>query len=87
MEDFQKEIEKLKARNREVEVNKAWETSITRRTILSLLTYVAIGAYLQAIQIPNPWQSAIVPAIAFMLSTLTLPFIKKIWLKMHKYEN
>ncbi|OIP80998.1 hypothetical protein COW94_01965 [Candidatus Peregrinibacteria bacterium CG22_combo_CG10-13_8_21_14_all_44_10] len=87
MEDFQKEIEKLKARNREVEVNKAWETSITRRTILSLLTYIAIGAYLQAIQIPNPWLSAIVPAIAFMISTLALPYIKAIWLKIHKHEN
>lgn len=87
MEDFQKEIEKLKDRNREVEVNKAWETSITRRGILSLLTYVAIGAYLQAIQIPAPWQSAIVPAVAFMLSTLTLPSIKKIWIKMHKHKD
>ncbi len=84
MEDLKKEIEKLKARNQEVEANKAWETSITRRLVLMLLTYIAIGAYMQAVQIPDPWINAIVPAVAFMLSTLTLPYFKKIWLKIQE---
>ncbi len=42
---------------------------------------LAIGFYLQAIRIPQPWLNAIVPAVAFMLSTLTLPFFKKLWMK------
>jgi len=87
MEDLKKEIEKLKARNRQVEDSKGWETSLTRRAILMLLTYVAIGAYLRAIQITDPWLNAIVPAVAFMLSTLTLPFFKKIWLKINKKQD
>lgn len=33
------------------------------------------------INIPKPWLNAIVPSFAFMLSTLTLPFIKKLWLR------
>jgi len=50
-----------------------------------IFTYLAIGVYLVVIKIPNPWLNAIVPAVAFMLSTLTLPFFKKIWLKyIHK---
>jgi len=53
--------------------------------LLMIFTYIAIGAYLQAINIPNPWTNAVVPAVAFMLSTLTLPFFKKLWLKhLHK---
>jgi len=46
-----------------------------------LFTYLAIGLYLKAINIDRPWLNAIVPAIGFMLSTLTLPFIKTLWLK------
>ncbi|GBE19610.1 hypothetical protein BMS3Abin17_00334 [archaeon BMS3Abin17] len=67
-------------RNKRVEADKAWETSYTRRTILTIFTYLAIGVYLNAINIPRPWLNAIVPAVAFMLSTLTLPYFKKIWL-------
>lgn len=81
---LEKEIEKIKERNREVEGNKAWETSYTRRILLVTFTYLAIGFYLQAINVPQPWLNAIVPAVAFMLSTLTLPFFKKLWLKRYK---
>ncbi len=75
------EIKKIKERNTRVELDKAWETSNTRRMLLLVFTYLAIGAYLQAIKVADPWLNAVVPAIAFMLSTLTMPFFKKLWLK------
>lgn len=81
---MEKEIEEIKKRNRKVELDKAWETSGSRKIILFLLTFLAIGFYLQSIQIPNPWLNAIVPALGFLLSTLTLltlPFFKNLWLK------
>ncbi len=81
IKDLEKEIRKLKQRNRRVEADKAWETSYERRFLLTLFTYLAIGVYLQIINIPDPWLNAIVPAVAFMLSTLTLPFFKKLWLR------
>jgi sterol desaturase/sphingolipid hydroxylase (fatty acid hydroxylase superfamily) len=85
LKEFEKEIEKIKTRNKNVENDKAWEISLTRRGILTLFTYLAIGFYLQAIGIPMPWLNAIVPAVAFMLSTLTLPLFKKLWLRyIHK---
>ncbi|MBI5036974.1 hypothetical protein HZC09_06565 [Candidatus Micrarchaeota archaeon] len=84
---LEKEIALLKQRNRSVEADKAWETSWTRRFLLTVFTYVAVGAYLQAISLPNPWLNAIVPAVAFMLSTLTLPFFKKLWLEsLHRQD-
>jgi len=76
-----KEIEKIKERNKRVEKDKAWETSWTRRGILTIFTYLAIGIYLRVVNIPKPWINAIVPAIAFMLSTLTLPWFQQIWLE------
>lgn len=82
----QKEIAKIKERNARVEMDKAWETSYTRRVLLTIFTYLAIGLYLNAVNIPNPWINAVVPAVGFMLSTLTLPFFKGIWIK-YSYKN
>ncbi len=79
IENLKKEIDLIKERNKQVELNKDWETSYTRRILLVIFTYLAIGFYLRAINIPRPWLNAIVPAVAFLLSTLTLPFFRKIW--------
>jgi hypothetical protein len=76
-----KDIAEIKARNRKVEADKAWETSYTRRGIIALFTYLAIALYLNAIRIPHPWLSAVIPAVGFLLSTLTLPFFKRMWVE------
>ena len=78
---LEEKIKKIEDRNKKVEFDKAWEVSYARRLLLLLFTYLVIGFYLQAINVPNPWLNSIVPAIAFMLSTLTLPIFKKFWLK------
>lgn len=64
-----------------MEADKAWEGSWTRRGLLVLFTYLAVSLYLNAIEVPNPWLNAIVPAAGFMISTLTMPFFKKLWFK------
>lgn len=82
--ELEKDIEEIKKRNKKVEIDKAWETSFTRRFLLTLFTYLAIAIYLNVIKVDSPWLNAIVPAVGFMLSTLTLPFFKKIWTKYFK---
>lgn len=81
---LEKRVAAIEQRNRKVEADKAWETSFARRGLLVLFTYLAVGAYLAAIPVPDPWLNAIVPAVAFMLSTLTLPYLKEIWLGRRK---
>lgn len=80
------EIEKIKARNARVELDKAWETSWTRRLFICLLTYLVVVCYSLTIsKISNIWLSSVVPVIGFTLSTLSLRFIRKIWEnKIHK---
>lgn len=84
LKEIESELNKIKQRNRNVELDKAWETSYTRRLLLALFTYLAIGIYLLAIKIPKPWLNAIVPSVGFMLSTLTLPIFKKMWINNKK---
>jgi len=62
-----------------VELNKAWETSYTRRVLVALFTYLVIVLYLKFIVGIDPWINAIVPTVGFLLSTLTLRFFKEMW--------
>ena len=79
--EIKQKLDVIEERNRRVEADKDWEKSYTRRGLLVIFTYLAIGLYLNAINIPDPWLNAIVPSVGFLLSTLTLPFFKKLWLK------
>lgn len=86
LRELEKDIRQINERNKRVEADKTWETSIARRILLAGFTYLAVGFYLSVIAVPNPWVNAIVPSVAFMFSTLTLPFFKKLWLK-HAYKK
>ena len=80
--DYKKEIEAIKTRNKRVETDKAWETSWTRRICIMVLTYVVVVLYSMTIaQISNVWLSSLVPVMGFMLSTLSLGLIRKLWEK------
>ncbi len=84
-EQLEKEIREIKERNKRVEVDKAWETSHTRRILITVFIYLVVGFYLSLVNIAQPWLNAIVPAGAFIFSTLILPFLKEFWKKyIHK---
>lgn len=77
--DPQKEIELIKHRNKRVELDKAWEVSWTRRLVIAVFTYAAAGFWLIVIGVKNPWLNAFIPSGAYILSMLSLPFIKNWW--------
>jgi len=80
------EIKAIIERNKRVEKDKAWEISFTRRTIIAVMTYLIIVLFLWMINVSYPWINALIPTLAFILSTLSLPFFKKFWLK-YIYKN
>ncbi len=83
--DLEKRIEKIEARNKKVELNKAWETSMTRRICIMVLTYLVVLTYLFLVdKINNIFLSALVPVIGFTLSTLSLGLVRKAWEKNKK---
>jgi len=81
MENWEQRIKKIEERNMKVEADKAWETSFTRRLILMLFSYLVVAIFFQIIGVKNPWINAIVPALAFMIQQLSMPFFKRLWLK------
>ena len=85
IKDLENEIEKIKERNKRVELDKAWETSWTRRICIMVLTYIVVVLYTFVIdKVSNIWLSSLVPVIGFTLSTLSLGLVRKIWEKSKK---
>ena len=77
---LEEEIERIKNRNKRVELDKAWETSLTRRICICILTYIIVIIYTYLIRIfDNIFLSSLVPVIGFTLSTLSLKIIRKMW--------
>lgn len=81
IEELKSEIDKINARNKRVEADKAWETSWSRKLLILVLTYMVIVIFFFVSNLGNPFVNAIVPTIGFFLSTLTVPFFKNWWLK------
>ena len=80
IEQLQKDINLIKERNKKVEADKSWETSLARKIIIAIMTYVTIVLFFLVAGLPKPFINPIVPTAGFVLSTLSLPFFKKIWL-------
>jgi hypothetical protein len=84
MENFNKlnkEINKIKIRNSKVESDKAWETSLFRKFLIAILTYFVVVLFFKFAHLSKPFINAIVPTIGFLLSTLSIPFFKRYWIK------
>ncbi|MFA6535886.1 MAG: hypothetical protein WC250_01285 [Candidatus Paceibacterota bacterium] len=77
--DVETEIRNIKDRNGRVEQDKAWEISFARRFFIALSTYIVAGIWLLTIKDSLPWLKALVPAGGYILSTLSLPFVRKTW--------
>ena len=83
--DLEKEIIQIKERNKRVELDKAWETSWTRKICIMILTYVVVIIYSYVIRnIDNIFLSSLVPVIGFTLSTLSLRLVRNVWEKNRK---
>lgn len=85
MENLEDEVKKIKERNKRVELDKSWETSITRKICICILTYIIVVIYSYLIKkVDNIFLSSLVPVIGFSLSTLSLKYIRRIWEKKLK---
>lgn len=81
---LEERIEVIEERNKRVEFDKRWEVSSIRILSVGIITYLIAVFVLFMIKAPNPFLNALIPTVGFILSTQSLPFIKKLWLKNKK---
>jgi len=82
-----KSIDDILKRNARVELDKAWETSKTRRGIIAAMTYLIAAAFLKLIGNDAYLINALVPTGGYLFSTLSLPVVKSWWIKNQKRDE
>lgn len=78
------EIDAIKARNKRVEIDKAWETSLFRKVSITIITYMFMTGLFLVLGVDKPYLNSLVPTFGYLLSTLTLSLLKDIWVKAKK---
>lgn len=86
VQQLEERIAAIEKRNTRVEGDKAWETSWTRRLLLIFFTYTTIALYMRFVLNTDPWFNAIIPSLGFYLSTLSLPFFRRLWEKKNPLQ-
>jgi hypothetical protein len=81
--EIEKELQNIKDRNQKVGAEKAWETSFFRRVSVAVITYIIAAFVFWAIGVGNIFLNALVPTTGYILSTLSVPVLKKWWINKH----
>ena len=83
----EQQIQAILERNRRVEAEKAWEQSWCRRLTILGMIYVISVLFLWSIDAHPFLLQALVPAGGYLLSTLSLPWLKKQWMQKYQAQN
>jgi hypothetical protein len=81
--EIHEELKTIQERNNRVEADKAWETSTFRKLLIAAITYVIAAIVMYAIGVSNFYLSALIPTLGFLLSTLTIPSVKRWWIRKY----
>ena len=82
LRDLERNVEEILERNKRVELDKKWETCTTRKVCIAILTYIVVIIYSFLIsKTSNVFLSSLVPVMGFLLSTLSLKAVRKVWEK------
>ncbi len=76
---LEQEILEINLRNKKVELNKAWETSKTRKISILIITYLIMVLVFWGMNVENPLLNALVPTLGFLLSTFSVSVVRKVW--------
>lgn len=80
--ELEERVIEITERNKRVELDKRWETSLTRKICIAVLTYIVVIIYTSITnKVSNVFLSSLVPVMGFLLSTLSLKWVRKVWEK------
>ena len=80
--ELEERVIEITERNKRVELDKKWETSLARKICIAVLTYIVVIIYTSITNIvSNVFLSSLVPVMGFLLSTLSLKWVRKVWEK------
>ena len=83
IEFLEKSIKKIEKRNKKVEADKSWETSTFRKVSVAIITYIFMIIVMYLLWMENVFINALIPTFGYILSTLWMNILKKIYIKKY----
>jgi hypothetical protein len=83
-EQLEKKIDSILQRNHRVELEKSWETSKTRMISIAVTTFCVMAILMYVFDIEDILINASLATLGFVISSLSMSFIKKYWLKFNQ---
>lgn len=80
MTSIEERLQVIEERNARVSADKAWETSVTRRVVISICTYIFAVIFLRSTHTSHPFLAACWPVVGYVLSTLSLQRVRQMWI-------
>ncbi len=80
---LEEEIENIKLRNLKVEADKSWETSLFRKILVAIITYIIVVIVMYFLKLENIFIWALIPTAWFLLSTLSIKVVKKLYIERY----
>jgi len=80
LKQIEKDITLIKSRNKRVESEKLWETSWFRRLLITAIIYIVASLLMYAIGNQQFYANSLIPALGYLLSTLSFLLIKNWWI-------
>ncbi len=78
LKELEQEINGIKQRNKRVELDKKWETSVTRKICICILTYIVVVVYSYIVRnYDNIFLSSLVPVIRIHIIYFVIKIYKK----------
>ncbi len=80
---LESELDIIKKRNTKVEADKSWETSSIRKVLVAITTYIIVVIVMYFLKLENIFVAALIPTAWFLLSTLSINIVKKIYIEKY----
>jgi hypothetical protein len=81
---LEEKIQKINERNLQVEQDKSWEVSWFRIISVAGTTYIIILLIMWILNFNFIFISALIPTFGYLLSTLSIKVLKKVYIKKSK---
>lgn len=81
---IEQELALIRERNVRVESEKAWEVSVVRVVSIAVIIYILSCLVLFILKAEHIFVASLVPAFGFFLSTRSLSFVKKVWMRARR---
>ncbi len=87
LSNIEEMTQKLVLIDKYYQLQTAWEKSAMRTILIAITTYILSAIFLYILNFQYFYINAVLPTVGFMLTTLSIPFIKRIWIKYYLKEK